>query len=217
MDKVGGNFSLQNRKLDASDFSANVFGGDASVDLRFEFPGNATAYSIETSIKRVKLADFNHWFDPETPATDVGSFALAFRGKGTNLPGSFSGAGEARISADEPMAGNLLFLNGLVGALEGLFPSLSDDRDWTFDLPFTIRDSKIHTAESTLTNRRTTAKISGHVDLQANKIDLLAKVNLRGLIGIASKLVRPLKSDFLEFRGTGSPGKIDWKSEQDSD
>ena len=56
-----------------------------------------------------------------------------------------------------------------------------------------------------------TAEVSGTVDWLNNKVDLVADVNLKGLVGVATTLIRPLKSGFIELRGTGKLGEVKWE------
>jgi hypothetical protein len=161
----------------------------------------------------VSLGALNGWLNPTDPNDDTGTFNLTFRAMGCDTRGSIQGLGRATIDSDEPMAQNFLLLTGLVGLLEGLFPVLNQERQWKLDLPFSVDGSKISTKAAKLSNRRATAEISGQVDLAKDWATLTAKVSLRGLIGLAGKLLRPLSPDLLEFYGTGSLRDIQWESD----
>ncbi|MGI9243594.1 MAG: hypothetical protein ACR2RV_22535, partial [Verrucomicrobiales bacterium] len=214
LENAQGELTFRRGVIEANGFTAEVFRGDANLEIKIDAARKPSAYDLDFTVTNVSLASFNRWANPKKPNDDTGTFNLTFKAKGTTVPDSMQGVGRATIGSEEPMAQNFLALKGLVGALEGLFPILDGERSWELDLPFSVDGSKITTDATKLSNARTTAEISGYVDLAKDETDLVANVNLRGLLGVAGILVKPLKSDFLEFYGTGSPRDIQWESDE---
>ena len=53
--------------------------------------------------------------------------------------------------------------------------------------------------------------MNGNVNLITEKADIGVSVNLRGLVGIATDLLRLFKENLIEIKGTGNLGEVKWE------
>ena len=207
---VRGRLRLRDGHVRADGITADFLEGEARIDLDLVPRADPLTYEVEISVNDISTDAAKEWLDPSNTAFEGGVFDLSFEGRGTGAQGTLTGSGRAMVDADNPSAQNFPLVEGLVGSLEGFFPVLRRDRSWQLDMPFIVSGGKIQTDSSRLTSRRVSATISGHVDWLNDEVDLLANVNLRGLVGIVTNLSRPFRSGFVQFGGRGTLSDVEW-------
>ena len=196
--------------LTANGLQADFLRGTARGNVRLERRNSTPAFDLSLAVSDISMKEANDWLAPESRISDGGTFDLALGMRGGRGARSLSGTGRASIDADDPSAQNFVLVRGLVGALESVFPSLRRNGGWELDMPFTISDGAVRTDGARLKSRRVTATITGSVSLVDDRVDLLAVVNLRGLIGTIANVARPFQSGFVQVRATGTLQKIEW-------
>ncbi len=76
---------------------------------------------------------------------------------------------------------------------------------------YAIRAGVMQTADFVATSRSITLTGEGWVDLSNKKMDMTVRVNARGLLGLLTLPLQPLKGIF-QFRGTGTYSEPKWKN-----
>jgi len=196
--------------MEAKAVTAEFLEGRATFDLKLVRNPGAPSYEVKVAVDDISIAAANDWLDPANQVIETGVFDLNFEGKGAESLESLSGKGRATIGSDAPAARDFPIVSGLVGALEGYFPILRRDRSWELDMPFTVGGGTISTDNTRLTSRRVSATIRGGVDWVNGEVDLVAGVNVRGLIGVVTNLARPFRTGFVEFVGRGPVDNVTW-------
>ena len=85
------------------------------------------------------------------------------------------------------------------------------------DLPFTVAAGKIASDAGRLTSRRVSASLTGSVDWVNDRVEILAGVNLSGLVGIVTSIASPLRENFIEVAGRGTFDKVEWGRRRSQD
>jgi hypothetical protein len=208
---VTGSLRLHDGIAEASKLKAQVLGGPALVNLRGALSGKKPWYESTISIENVSMNALKHWLLPEDDKPYDGTFDLDFTGKGTGKLQTIVGSGRVVIDSDEPVAQSFPVLDGLVGFLENIIPVLKDNKAWTLDMPYSVKDGNIIANEGKLNGPSIKTTVNGQVDLINDKADVNVSVNLRGLIGVATNLLTPFRDNLIEIKGTGSLGDVKWE------
>ena len=208
LSNVRGELVFADGVIETRAVTAEFLKGRARFDLRMEPRAAKPSYSVNVDIDGISIAAVNEWLNSSDPVIQDGTFDLNFVGKGIKSLDSLTGNGQATIGSDNHSAGGFPIVSGLVGTLEGFFPVLRRNSGWDLDLPFTVSAGKIQTTNTRLSSKRVQATIRGSVDWINDKVDLVADVNLRGLIGVVTNLARPFRSGFASFSGRGPSGGL---------
>ena len=217
LSNVRGQLVFADGVIETRAVTAEFLKGRARFDLRMDRNPADPSYKVEVTIDDISIAAVNDWLDPSDPMIEAGTLDLRFEGNGSNSVDSLSGNGRATIDSDSHAAQGVPIVSDLVGALEGFFPILRRNSGWDFDMPFSVGGGKIKTTNTRLTSERIQASISGSVDWINDEVDLVAGVNLRGLVGVVANIARPFKSGFANFNGRGPINKVQWEPAKNSE
>ena len=211
LDSVRGAVAIRDGVFSAKGLRAEVLKGSATVDFHVAPYRKDPWYKGEIAVSDVSIEGLKEWLDPDVDVFDAGTFDLRFKGQGRDTLLSLVGEGHTSIDADQPVAHNFPVVDGLIGFLETLVPSLSRRKSWTLDMPFMVDFGKIRTNDAALNGPSVTAEISGYVDLHENKADIDVGVNLRGIVGMTAGAVTSLfGSNLINIKGVGPVDSIEW-------
>jgi len=210
LENVRGLLVIDRGVFSAKDVSAEFLGGKARLDFKLSPLGKTPSYETAVAINNISLDALNDWLDPANRVIEKGTFNLSFKGAGSSTLESLAGTGRVTIDAENGSAQDFPFVSGLVGFLEGLFPVLSRNRHWELDLPFSVAAGKIESTAGQLTARRVSARLTGSVDWVNDRVEILAGVNLSGLVGIVTSIATPLRENFIEVMGRGTLDEVEW-------
>jgi hypothetical protein len=147
-------------------------------------------------------------FDEEESGTLTGK--ITFEGTGNQIR-KFNADGALGIKG-----GNLVSIP-ILGPLSPLIAGFLRDKRMGYErakdatASFNVRKGILRTNDFVAVSRNITLTGEGWIDLLTDKMDMVIRLNARGLLGLISLPLQPLKGIF-QFRGTGTYDNPDWKS-----
>ena len=183
---------------------AQLFGGKFGASLEFPSAGS-TAHKGSLVLENVPFGLVAAVMDParKTEGRLSGNFSWQIP---SSNPGSLTGRGEAKLEEGNIFALPLLGpLSGLLDAIipgENVIHSVARTATTTFE----VAGGKVKLPDFTAATGTFRLTASGEVDYLKDKVDFLARVNLRGAPGM---LLYPV-SKLLEYAADGTMGVPAW-------
>lgn len=202
---------VEGRKIVVKNISASTLEGTmgGSVTCRLQPDGDA---SYEGSLKWEKLSFRRlsqvYQFDKEEKGSLTGS--IDFRGSGASVR-NFNANGIVAING-----GNLVSLP-VLGPLSPLIAGLLGDKRMGYERAkdasanFAVRKGVLQTKDFVAISTSIILTGEGWIDLLTEKMDMVIRVNARGLLGFLTLPLQPLKGIF-QFRGAGTFSEPQWRS-----
>ncbi len=147
-------------------------------------------------------------FDEEEKGLLTGS--IDFEGSGNNLR-NFNADGILSVKG-----GNLVAIP-ILGPLSPLIASLLQDRRMGYERAkdasahFAVRNGVLRTKDFVAISTNITLTGDGWIDLKTDQLNMIIRVNARGLLGLLSLPLQPLRGIF-QFRGTGTYDQPVWQN-----
>lgn len=147
-------------------------------------------------------------FDEEEKGLLTGS--IDFEGSGNNLR-NFNADGILSVKG-----GNLVAIP-ILGPLSPLIAGLLQDRRMGYERAkdasahFAIRNGVLRTKDFVAISTNITLTGDGWIDLKTDQLNMIIRVNARGLLGLLSLPLQPLRGIF-QFRGTGTYDQPVWQN-----
>jgi hypothetical protein len=116
-------------------------------------------------------------------------------------------AGSGTLSIAEAEFFRIPLLGPLYLVFDQLTPGFRKDVASTVTAKHRMAGGTLHLDDLTLDSKQTHIEANGTIDLARGYARLTAKVNLQGIVGLATVLVTSL----LEFEGEGRVGDVRWK------
>ena len=147
-------------------------------------------------------------FDEEESGTLTGG--ISFAGVGGQIR-KFNANGALAIKG-----GNLVSIP-ILGPLSPLISGILSDKRMGYERAkdatahFNVHNGVLQTDDFVAISRNITLTGQGWIDLDNDKIDMVVRVNARGLLGVLALPLQPFRGLF-QFRGIGTYDKPTWKS-----
>jgi hypothetical protein len=188
------------------DGTARVYGGGLAAAFAFSDVSKDIPYNANVQVDHISYAKLAKLFDPTKDTVGELTGYLSFTGLGNNAS-SIKGTGRIVINDGD------VFAIPLLGPLSKLFTTLlpvgkliySVAREATADIKVengTARTDKFEAQTSTFK-----LLVNGIVDYAKDRVDLTARMNLRGAPGL---LLFPV-SKLFEYEAQGSMGEPGWR------
>lgn len=216
-------FLGKNLPLNRLNADVTVLGADINVkNLSFTTLGGSANGSVFVSTK--DKSDYRgsiKWDNLSFPQISrVYQFKEEEQGSLTgNIDFSGSGGGIRKFNADGLIGirqGNLVSLP-ILGPLSPIIAGVLGDKQLGYErakdasATFAIRSGVLQTKDFVAVSNSLNLTGEGWVDLATERMDMTVRLNARGLLGLLTIPLQPLKGVF-QFRGTGNFSKPNWRS-----
>ena len=209
MKNLEANISVSAKTVDVSDLTFSTLGGTGSGSVSVTIgEGNPYQGTIKWDKLSFPLISKVYQFDKEEAGDLTGN--IDFRGSGSSVR-LFNADGLIGIRQ-----GNLVSVP-ILGPLSPLIAKVLGDQRLGFErakdasATFAIRNGVIQTKDFVATSDRLHLTGEGSIDLASKKIEMIARLNARGLLGFITLPLQPLKGIF-QFRGSGTYSEPNWRS-----
>ncbi len=197
-------------RVDVNNLSFYTFQGACGGNVRVytTLPGRIR-YQGDMKFRRLHLKDIGKLYQFDNAERGLLTGRIDYRGENDNMR-KFNGKGVLALEK-----GNL-FSVPMLGPISQLVGSVLGDRNPTEEkakdasCSYVIRNGVVHTNDFLATTRSLKFTGEGNIDLQEKKINMLVRMNARGLFGFLSLPVRPFMGLF-QFKGTGPVNNPKWK------
>ena len=202
---------VKGTKITVKNLFGSTLGGSLAGSVFCEVnPRQKTSYRGALKWDNVSFKQLSrvYEFDEEEKGTLTGS--IDFRGSEGSVR-NFNGEGIIAING-----GNLVSLP-VLGPLSPIIAGLLGDKRMGYERAkdasahFAVRNGILQTKDFVAISTSVTLTGEGWVDLLTDKMDLVIRVNARGLLGFLTLPLQPLKGIF-QFRGTGNYDEPKWRS-----
>lgn len=217
---LGSNLPLANLRADlmvrgnditVKNLTASTLGGSLAGSVVCNVSnGSQTKYRGSLKWDQVSFRELSriYQFDEEEKGILTGS--IDFEGAGDNIR-NFNADGILSVKG-----GNLVAIP-ILGPLSPLIAGLLQDKRMGYERAkdasahFAIRQGVLRTNDFVAISTNITLTGEGWIDLNTDKMNMIIRVNARGLLGFLSLPLQPLRGIF-QFRGTGTYDKPVWHS-----
>lgn len=193
------------RRLDVEG-TARVYGG--GLKARFAFPDTSKIqpYEASVSLDRIGFAPLAKLFDGTKNTQGYLTGTLDFTGMG-DQSNSIKGTGRLLITNGDifavPLLGPLSKLFSAIPGVGSVIYGVAEEA--TADL--TVERGTVSTTKFEAQTSTFRLLVNGQVDYVNDRVDLTARMNLRGVLGISTFLL----SKLFEYEALGSLGTPEWK------
>lgn len=197
--------------VDVSNMSFNTFEGSCSGNLRF-YTAHAekSGYDGDIEFLRLHLKEIGELYKFKNAERGLLTGRIAFTGDGNEMR-KFNGEGSLTLEKGNlfsiPMLGPISKLMGAV--LRDKNPTEEKAKDAS--CTYIIRDGVLFSNDFQATTRSLRFTGEGSIDLHKKEIDLLMRMNARGIFGFIAMPLRPFIGLF-QFSGTGPISAPEWKT-----
>ncbi|MGB2010387.1 MAG: AsmA-like C-terminal region-containing protein [Akkermansiaceae bacterium] len=197
--------------VDVSNMSFNTFEGSCSGNLRF-YTAHAekSGYDGDIEFLRLHLKEIGELYKFNNAERGLLTGRIAFTGDGNEMR-KFNGEGSLTLEKGNlfsvPMLGPISKLMGTV--LRDKNPTEEKAKDAS--CTYIIRDGVLFSNDFQATTRSLRFTGEGSIDLHKKEIDLLMRMNARGIFGFIAMPLRPFIGLF-QFAGTGPISAPEWKT-----
>ena len=211
LDRVRALVRYRHRLVDVTDLSFNTFqgsgGGDVSVRIR---PGQSSQIKVGIRWTRLRLADIGKTY----------GFEKAKQGAVTGRIDFTSSSGDVRTMDGTGAIGlenGHLFFVPVLGPLSTIIGGVVGDKRASHEearnasCTFAIRNGVVYTRDFLTTTPSTVFTGAGSIDLHRKAIDMVIRMNAKGLFGLLTLPLRPFNGLF-QFRGQGPLANPTWNS-----
>ena len=210
--QLSGQVDYSHNLVEVSDLKFRVFDGPAGgkITVRIK-PGSPSSFSGDIRWTRLRLAEIGNTY----------GFAKADQGYVTGRFADFSGVSKNIRTLDGTGVIGLerghLFFVPILGPLSTILGGVLGDKRASHEeardasCTFAVRDGIFHTRDFLTTTPSTVFTAEGTIDLQRKTIDMTARMNARGLLGLITLPLRPFNGLF-QFSGEGPLKNPIWRS-----
>lgn len=198
-------------RVDVSNLSFSTFEGACSGNiLAYTAHPERSGYSGDLQFRRLHLKEIGELYEFDNAERGLLTGRIDFNGEG-NLMSKFNAEGSLALEKGNlfsvPMLGPISKLIG--GVLRDKNPTQEKAKDAS--CTYIIRDGVIFSNDFLATTRSLKFTGEGKIDLDKKEIDLLVRMNARGLFGVIAIPLRPFIGLF-QFNGTGPVSDPTWKT-----
>lgn len=203
--------SIRDDRVDVNNLSFYTFQGACSGNVRvFTSHPTQTKYSGDMQFRRMHLKDIGALYKFDNAERGLLTGRIDFSGADDNMR-MFNGKGSLALEKGNlfsvPILGPLSPLIGVVLGKRNPTEETAKDASCTY----VIRNGVVYSNDFLATTRSLKFTGEGNIDLQKKDIDLLVRMNARGLFGVIALPLRPFMGLF-QFKGTGPMMDPHWKT-----
>ena len=210
LDKVRATVRYRHKLVDISDLEFRTFqgsgGGDLTVKIR---PGQASHIRAGIKWTRLLLADIGSTYGFEKAKQGYVTGRIDFSTSAGNVR-TMDGTGAIGLEQGHlffvPVLGPLSTILGEVAGNKRASHEEARDASCTFAL----RNGVVYTRDFLTSTPSTVFTGEGSIDLDRDTIDMVIRMNARGLLGLITLPLRPFNGLF-QFRGQGPLKNPSWK------
>ncbi len=209
--RLQANVLITGEFVDVSNLSFYTFEGACSGKLRFYTAHpEKSGYAGDIQFRRLHLKEIGELYKFENAERGLLTGRIDFTGDGSEMR-KFNGDGSLALEK-----GNL-FSVPMLGPISKLIGAVLRDKNPTEEkakdasCTYIIRDGVIFSNDFQATTRSLKFTGEGSIDLHKKEIDLLMRMNARGIFGFIAMPLRPFIGLF-QFVGTGPISAPEWKT-----
>ncbi|MDX2225493.1 MAG: AsmA-like C-terminal region-containing protein [Verrucomicrobiae bacterium] len=204
-DKVTTSLHIKGRTLAVRDFAGTLYEGQLTGSADFDFGEDGrTRYVLKTGVKNVNFQKLTlslfKYGDSSGKLSGKGEYA-GYVGDWETLEGE----GEMNIVKGKIL--NIPFLGGISKLMDAIVPGFGYSVADKARSEFTIRRGVIHTKKTDLYGGGFAVICEGSYSIPRDRLDLDARVNMRGVFGALTFLV----SELFKYHADGSFGNPNWQ------
>ena len=202
---------LPNR-VDVSRLSYITFQGACSGNIRVDISrASRTRYSGGMQFRRLHLKDIGDLYDFDNAKRGLLTGRIDFDGEDDNMR-KFNAKGSLGLEKGNlfsvPMLGPISKLVGIALGKRNPTEEKAKDASCTY----VIRNGIVYSNDFIATTRSLKFTGEGSLDLHKKEINLLMRMNARGLFSVISLPLRPFMGLF-QFKGTGDMSDPNWRTQ----
>lgn len=211
LDRVKAKVQIFGDRVAVDNLSFSCFQGQCDGDIKVFFAGAQTPY-YQGLLKflRFHLKDIGETYKFNNAERGLLTGRIEFKGEGSKMS-KFNGSGSLALEKGNlfsvPMLGPISQLIG--GVLGERNPTAETAKDAS--CTYIIRDGVVYSNDFLATTRSLKFTGEGSIDLNKKEIDMLVRMNARGLFGFIALPLRPFMGLF-QFKGSGPITKPNWKT-----
>ena len=202
---------IRDDRVDVNQLSFYTLQGACSGNVRVYTSNPASSrYAGDMQFRRLHLKDIGKLYEFDNANRGLLTGRIDFNGEGDNMR-KFNGKGSLALEKGNlfsvPMLGPISPLVGIV--LGKRNPTEETAKDAS--LSYVIQNGIVYSNDFLATTRSLKFTGEGKVDLKEKEIDMLMRMNARGLFGFLALPVRPFMGLF-QFKGTGPVMNPKWRT-----
>lgn len=197
-------------RTDVEDFQCGAFDGRIAGRLTFTQRGSSSSTSSEFQWTRLSLPEIARIYQFEQEAGGLLTGRAEFAGTSGTIR-DLTGHGTLALEDGE------LFAVPIFGPLSPLISGVLSNRNAGFETArdafctYTIKNGTLVTSDFHTQTTSIDFTGEGKVELADKTIDMIMRLDARGLLGVITLPLRPFYGLF-QFRGTGTLNKPEWRS-----
>lgn len=202
---------IRGDRVDVNNLSFQTFQGSCSGNIRiYTSAPRRNRYSGEMQWRRLHLKDIGKLYKFDNAERGLLTGRIDFSGQNDNI-GKLNGKGN--ISLEE---GNL-FSVPILGPLTPVIGAVLGKRNPTREhakhasSSFNLRNGVIYSNDFLATTRSLKFTGEGNINLNKKQIDILMRMNARGLFGMLTFPLQPIMKGLFQFKGTGAISAPKWR------
>ncbi|BDS05277.1 hypothetical protein NT6N_03170 [Oceaniferula spumae] len=210
MQRLRGRVRIRHDRVEVTGLNFHTFQGPASGSLTVRTDRHPPTYNGEFQWSRLHLKDIGKLYRFDNAERGLLTGRMDFNGQGDNMR-MFNGKGSLGLERGNlfsvPMLGPISPLVGAVLGKRNPTRQQAEDASCTY----VIRRGIVYSNDFLATTRSLKFTGEGSIDLQQKQINLLVRMNARGLFGVLSLPLRPFMGLF-QFQGTGPVMNPRWRT-----
>lgn len=211
LSRLQSNVQILGDRVNVNNLSFDTFDGACSGNIRvYTSHPEKSGYSGDLQFRRLHLKEIGNLYQFNNAERGLLTGRIDFEGDG-NSTEAFDAQGSLALEKGNlfsvPMLGPISKLIG--GVLKDKNPTQEKAKDAS--CTFIIKDGVIFSNDFLATTRSLKFTGEGNIDLNKKEIDLLIRMNARGLFGVLAIPLRPFIGLF-QFSGTGPISEPNWKT-----
>lgn len=211
LSRIKANVQILGDHVDVTDLSFYTFQGACSGQISVKTSGpSSNSYQGDMQFRRLHLRDIGELYDFNNAERGLLTGRIDFNGQSNEMR-KFNANGSIAMEKGNlfsiPMLGPISPLIGIV--LRERNPTQETAKDASCS--YTIRDGIVYSNDFLATTRSLKFTGEGNIDLEKKQIDLLVRMNARGLFGFLALPLRPFMGLF-QFKGDGPIVNPTWKT-----
>ena len=211
LSRLQSNVQILGDRVDVNNLSFNTFEGACSGNIRvYTSHSEKSGYSGDLQFRRLHLKEIGDLYEFDNAERGLLTGRIDFSGDG-NSTSKFNAQGSMALEKGNlfsvPMLGPISKLIG--GVLKDKNPTQESAKDAS--CTYIIKNGVIFSNDFLATTRSLKFTGEGQIDLNKKEIDLLVRMNARGLFGVLAMPLRPFIGLF-QFNGTGPISEPSWKT-----
>jgi len=211
LQRLKGRVRIKSDRVEVTNLTFNTFQGPGKGHVTvFTSPAKKSQYTGAFQWSRLHLKDIGKLYDFDNAERGLLTGRLDFTGQANNMR-KFNGTGTLALERGNlfsvPMLGPLSPLIGTVLGKRNPVQQQAEDASCNF----VIRNGVFHSNNFLATTRSLKFTGEGKIDLVTKNIDLLIRMNARGVFSVISLPLRPFLGLF-QFQGKGYIKNAEWKT-----